>query len=127
MRSNPPLLRPALKALLGRIKAIHVSDYIYRHKADIVPVERILRSRISKADPELHRAPLCAPPQQGKGRKSLGLGFVFSRVRSVLRLQTRWRDDRRQREVAISDRGSHALRQYNRRDVNRITNLITSQ
>ena len=35
-------------------KPMHLGDDVGRHEADIVPVQRILRSGISEADPDLH-------------------------------------------------------------------------
>src|ERR1051325_5642879 len=44
--------------LLPWAEIVHFGDDVGGHEADIVPVKRIFRARISKADPELHRRSL---------------------------------------------------------------------
>src|SRR3546814_4450149 len=39
---------------LFRSEAVNLGDGVHGHEADVVPVERILRARITKADPKLH-------------------------------------------------------------------------
>src|SRR3546814_14118128 len=45
-----------MKTAAPWIETVHLGNGVYSHEADIVPVERILRARISKADPDLHIA-----------------------------------------------------------------------
>src|SRR3546814_6178505 len=55
-RSQPPFACPTMKTAAPWIETVHLGNGVYSHEADIVPVERILRARISKADPHLHIA-----------------------------------------------------------------------
>jgi hypothetical protein len=43
---------------MPRAEAMCLGDDVRGHETDIVPLQRILRAWISKADPELHRRSL---------------------------------------------------------------------
>ena len=58
--ADAALLEPALELLLHGPEGVHLGDHVERHEADVVPVHRVLRTRISEADPELHGGSLAA-------------------------------------------------------------------
>ena len=59
--ANPAFRGQAAELLRPGREVVHLGDDIGRHEADIVPLQRILRAGIPKADPELHARPLaCA-------------------------------------------------------------------
>src|SRR3546814_2574839 len=56
--TDPPFLHPTGKLPLHRSEAMHVGNHVNRHESDIVPMHGIVRSGISKANPNLHVASL---------------------------------------------------------------------
>ena len=54
LAADPAFLHPALELLLDGAEIVRFGDDVARHEADIVPVERIARSRIAEAGPDLH-------------------------------------------------------------------------
>jgi hypothetical protein len=57
LSSSTFFLHPALELLLDGAEVMDIGNRVERHEADVVAVQRILRSGISEADPELHRSP----------------------------------------------------------------------
>src|SRR3546814_18696985 len=55
------------KAAAPRIEAVNLGDGVHGHEADVVPVERILRARITKADPKLHGKEMAPKTRSGAG------------------------------------------------------------
>src|SRR5687767_9240366 len=69
--ADAALARQAAEFLLPGAEAMHRGDGVDGHEADVVPVERILRARIAKACPDLHRRRACQqkrPPRKRDGR-----------------------------------------------------------
>src|SRR5690606_13806378 len=73
------LLQPALELLLGRREAVHLGNDVERHEADIVPVHRILRTGISKTNPELHGGALSESWRQAQALRAASYRLAPSR------------------------------------------------
>ena len=52
--ADPPFPDPALELLLHGAEIMRFGNDVARHEADIVPVERVARSGIAEAGPDLH-------------------------------------------------------------------------
>src|SRR3546814_20797880 len=65
---------------LFRSEAVNLGDGVHGHEADVVPVERILRARITKADPKL-------PGKEMAPKTRPGAGPVRLRLRRLPRRQ----------------------------------------
>src|SRR5690606_17500383 len=72
-------LQPALELLLGRREAVHLGNDVERHEADIVPVHRILRTGISKTNPELHGGALSESWRQAQALRAASYRLAPSR------------------------------------------------
>ncbi len=90
------------------------SDFVRRHKADIVPVVRVRRAGVAETCEDQHgSAPW--PEALFLGGSRRGSSFrLFG-----FRLHGRGRGDRGDREVTIGDHRLHAGRQLDRRNVDR--------
>ena len=134
--ADPAFLQPArgTSSAPGRSHALSAMR-VDRHEADVVPVQRILRTRIAEADPDLHRTP---SPLRGSGHwgegagiaqrpglraspsplpaSGSGLQFSFAAAQSAFvgiaffAAQRRRSDDRGDGEVAIGDRADRRPR-----------------
>ncbi len=77
-----PAFRDQAAEFLGpRREAVDLCDDVCGHESDIVPVQRILRTRIAKADPHLHRGSLAgAVPKKKPPSLSAGRLFCLSKA-----------------------------------------------
>jgi hypothetical protein len=69
--ADPTFLDPAGELLLYWAETMHLRNDVERHEANIVPMKRISRSRISKASPDLHVA-LPLPADLSKQKRRTG-------------------------------------------------------
>src|SRR5690606_13597658 len=128
----------AAKLLLPWTKRISARDRIYDHEADIVPVARVFCARIAEADEEQHLPLLTSRFGEG-GRALLLLVLLFRRSAfgrcgafGGIRRRRYFgfslaADDRRDGEVAIADHRTRAVRQRDRRNVDRVADVAASE